>query len=60
VGGTRILSPEEVRLLSPEQRREYLRAIGRTVIEENQNAIAMLVAYDQEETAGVRRGPHAV
>ena len=47
MSGIRILSPEEVRSLSPEQRRKYARAVGRTVIEENREAIAMLAAYDQ-------------
>jgi acyl-CoA reductase-like NAD-dependent aldehyde dehydrogenase len=54
MAGIRILSPEEVRALSPEQRRAYLRAVAEKVVEKNREMTAILAAYDQKEptTAG--------
>lgn len=60
MGGIRILRPDEVRSLSPEQRREYIRAAGRTVIDENREMIAVLAAYDQGKDIPVSPGAHAV
>lgn len=37
------------RSLSPEQQREYKRALGRRVLSEDQRVLEMLAAYDREE-----------
>jgi hypothetical protein len=51
---TRREAPPQIayyRSLSPEQQREYKRALGRRVLSEDQRVLEMLAAYDREEVA---------
>ena len=46
----RILKPQELDALTPEERREYMRAVAHRVAEEDREALDMLAAYDRGET----------
>jgi hypothetical protein len=53
----RILKPQEYDALTPDEQRDYMRAIAKCVADENREALEMLAAHDRGEVPAVRSQP---